>query len=162
MREEWRPLRHTNISSWLPWFWLGRRFDRSQMDVHFTGTQRTVDTGDPWATHVQRLLCIYWTADSKPYPAQLPYSDNDVQGHTSIIQGACCPEAQGPVSSVITHRALCICVRRQRRENRHSPEILQTQTSLVGWQQSVGEPPKMGHVFHFFREEGVVVRNKIK
>lgn len=108
MWEEWRPLRHATVSSWLPWFWLCHRVDRSQMDVHFTGTHRTGGTGDPWVTLVERLLCFYWTADSKPYPAQLPYSDNDVQGLTSIIQGACCPEAQGPVSAVITHRALCI------------------------------------------------------
>lgn len=49
MREEWRQCRHGNIAPWLQRFWLSR-FHRSQRNIRFTSTPRTVDTGGPGAT----------------------------------------------------------------------------------------------------------------
>lgn len=49
MREKWRQCRHGNIASWLQRFWLSR-FHRSQMNIRFSSTSRTVDIGDPGAT----------------------------------------------------------------------------------------------------------------
>lgn len=44
MQEEWREFKQATISSRVQWFWLNRRFDRSQMKVHFTSPPGTADT----------------------------------------------------------------------------------------------------------------------
>lgn len=116
MQAEWRQSRQATISSQLQWFWLSRRFDRRWMKVHITSPPGTADTVIHGPRSVAKPLYIYWTAESKPYPDQLSYSDNDVQGHTSTIkkshQWACSPEA-GEASKHLDPAQGHVCARQE-------------------------------------------------